>query len=156
MTYLSTWMVKIDLTGETKKTEHEVVLKTNYDGMAGTALEIKSRLDAANETLDGLRAVLRKIAKGEVMRDRETHTHIDTVIEYQKIASAALGLGERPQTTDRWDCGHLRFLPSDTECRVCTTEMVGRLKTPQQMFEEDMRRCDSPSASAAGKSGDSK
>lgn len=147
MSYLSTWLVKIDLCGSTKKTEHEVVLKTDYDGIAGTALEIKSRLDAANETLDVMRVALRKIAEGEVMRDRETHTHMDAVIEYQKIASAALGLGERPQTTDRWDCGHLRFLPSDTECRVCTTEMVGRFKTPQQMFEGDMRRiCDSPSA----------
>ena len=47
--YLSTWRVKIDLTGETRKTEHEVVLKTAYDAMVGNALELKARLDNANE-----------------------------------------------------------------------------------------------------------
>lgn len=78
MTYLSTWLVKIDLTGETKSTEHEVVLRSAYDG---------------------LQQALRKIAEGNVMLARENHTHMDTVIEYQNIARAALGLVE----TDRCD-----------------------------------------------------
>lgn len=138
MTYLSSWLVKIDLSGETKPTEHEVVLKSAYDGMAGAALEIKARLDAANAKIEGLRAALRNIAEGSAMNGREDYTNADTVVEYQKIASVALGEIQKP--SDRWDCGHLRFLPSDPECRVCTTEMVGRFKTPQQMFEDDMSR----------------